>query len=52
MKILLTAFVLAAAPLAAVAQCAGGHGSDQAMSCAPGTQWDQAAGTCTPTVAS
>jgi len=52
MKTILTALILAAAPLAATAQCAGSHSSDQAMSCAPGTHWDQPSGTCAPTIAS
>lgn len=52
MKIALTALILAAAPLAAFAQCAGEHRDQQAMSCISGTHWDQESQSCVPTVAS
>jgi hypothetical protein len=51
LKIVVTAFVLAVTPALAMAQCAGSHATPtdrQAMSCLPGTAWDEATGTCVP----
>ncbi|MBR9651754.1 carbohydrate-binding module family 14 protein [Thalassovita aquimarina] len=44
-KIVLTAVVLTAAPLAAFAQCSRDH--QQVMSCADGTVWDAESKSCT-----
>lgn len=44
-KTILTAVVLTAAPLAAVAECSSKH--QQAMSCADGTVWDAETKSCT-----
>ena len=48
LKTLLTTAALALAPAFAAAQGCNSydHGSDQAMSCVDGTQWDAASGTC------
>jgi hypothetical protein len=45
---LVLALVLLSSPLAAWAQCSG-H-SEQAMSCAEGTMWDQELNACVPVV--
>lgn len=52
MKIILTAVILSAAPVLAMAQCAGEHSDQQAMSCVTGTHWDQESQSCLSTVAS
>lgn len=48
MKACLLAAALLAAPFSAWAACRDSH--DQAMSCAEGTIWDPATGTCVPIV--
>lgn len=48
MRRLILALALAAAPLPALAQCAGQD--QQAMSCAEGTMWDREANACVPIV--
>ncbi len=45
----LAAFVVLAAPVAVIAQCAGSHGVEQAQSCIAGTQWDTDTNACVPT---
>ena len=53
-KTLLAALILASTPALAFAQgCSyGAHGEEARMSCADGTSWDAASGTCVPTVSS
>ena len=49
LKTLLVAATLALAPFAAFAQCNNGIQHDQqAMSCIPGTIWDEVTSTCVP----
>ncbi len=45
----ISALLLVSAPAAVLAQCAGGHANEQAMSCIAGTEWDAATQTCLPT---
>lgn len=50
-KTLLAAFILAAAPGLAFAECSWGA-RDVTMSCAEGTSWDAASQTCVATATS
>lgn len=45
LRLILTAVILGAGPVAAGAACFGDH-SQQAMSCAEGTIWDETKGAC------
>ena len=53
-KSLLAAIILIATPAFAFADACsyGAHGQEARMSCAEGTTWDVASGTCVPTVSS
>lgn len=51
LKTLLTTLTLSLLPIGAYAQC-GHSASTQAMSCAEGTQWDEASATCIPVTTS
>lgn len=53
-KTVLAAFILASTPAFAIAQgCSYDlHGQEARMSCAEGTTWDAASGSCVPSVSS
>ena len=53
LKTLVAAATLALLPGLSFAQCSQkDHVDQQAMSCFPGTQWDQTTATCVPTASS
>ncbi|MDG4648067.1 carbohydrate-binding module family 14 protein [Roseibacterium sp. SDUM158017] len=51
-KTILAAFVLAAAPGLAMAECSWGSMQQTTMSCSDGTSWDAATQSCVPTASS
>jgi hypothetical protein len=53
MKTMLFAAVMAVLPGLSFAMCAGeSHSSQEAMTCAEGTQWDAETATCVPVTSS
>lgn len=46
LKIAIVSAALTVLPALAWAQCTGSYGSEQAMSCVSGTQWDEASQSC------